>query len=199
MDIFKVVRQYLLGDVLAFNAQNLYPILEIRRMAVSTPKLLKDPEMMSHDEFVLGYENGRVGCSVSTLLILRLFFAGRIREKKVSIILLLWTFGFLVLIALSVIGFFIFPVLWALLGTLAILAICALTFFYWVGEVIVAAALANEEFFELAKTKLDLFRRRKESTQTSESCTYSARSSSSTLRALDDISACPTKKMAAVV
>jgi len=157
MDIFKVVRQYPLGDVLAFNAQILYPILEIRRMAVSTPKLLKDPEMMSHDEFVLGYENGRVGCSVSTLLTLRLFFAGRVREKKVSIILLLWTFGFLVLIALSVIGFFIFPVLWALLGTLAMLAICALTFFYWVGEVIVAAALANEEFFELAKTKRALW------------------------------------------
>jgi len=153
MDIFTVVRQYPLGDVLAFNVQNLYPILEIRRMAISTPKLLKDPERMSHDEFVLGYESGRAGCSVSALLTLRLFFAGRIRDKKVSIILLLWTFGFLVLIALSVIGFFILPILWALLGALAILAIYALTFFYWVGEVIVAAALANEEFYELAKTK----------------------------------------------
>jgi len=112
---------------------------------------------MSHDEFVLGYENGRAGCSVSTLLTLRLFFAGRIREKNVSINLLLWSFGFLVLIALSVIGFFILPVLWALLGALAILAIYALALFYWVGGVVVAAALANEEFYELAKTKRALW------------------------------------------
>ncbi len=108
---------------------------------------------MSHDEFVLGYEKGRVGCSVSTLLTLGLFFAGSIREKKVSISLLIWSLGFLVLIALSVIGFLNLPVLWALLGAIAVLVIYALSFFYSFGEIVVSAALANQEFYEFVKAK----------------------------------------------
>jgi hypothetical protein len=109
--------------------------------------------MMSHAEFVLGYETGRVGCCVSALLTLRLFFAGDIREKKVSINLFLWSVSFLVLIIASVIGFLNFPVLWALLGTIAILLIYALAFFYWAGELVLSAALANSEFYEFAKAK----------------------------------------------
>jgi hypothetical protein len=61
--------------------------------------------MMSHDEFVLGYEKGSLGCSVSVLLVSRLFLAGRIRDKKISINLLLWSLGLLLLIASSVIEF----------------------------------------------------------------------------------------------
>jgi len=38
--------------------------------------------MMSHHEFVIGYENSSPGRSVSVLLALRLFLAGRIREKR---------------------------------------------------------------------------------------------------------------------
>ena len=40
---------------------------------------------MSHDDFIFGYQNGRLGCSVNTLLILRLFLIGQIREKRVVI------------------------------------------------------------------------------------------------------------------
>jgi hypothetical protein len=109
--------------------------------------------MMSHAEFVLGYENGRLGCCVSALVTLRLFFAGKIREKRVSINLLLWSLGFLVLIAASVIGFQKLPALWALLGSIAILAIYALAFFYSVGGFVLSAALANEEFYEFVKAK----------------------------------------------
>ena len=109
--------------------------------------------MISHKEFVLGYENGSLGCSVSALLTLRLFFAGDIREKKVSVNLFLWSVSFLVLIITFVIGFLNFPVLWALLGTIAILLIYALAFFYWAGELVLSAALANKEFYEFAKAK----------------------------------------------
>jgi hypothetical protein len=109
--------------------------------------------MISHKEFVLGYENGSLGCSVSALLTLRLFFAGDIREKKVSVSLFLWSVSFLVLIITFVIGFLNFPVLWALLGTIAILLIYALAFFYWAGELVLSAALANKEFYEFAKAK----------------------------------------------
>jgi hypothetical protein len=108
---------------------------------------------MSHAEFVLGYENGRVGCSVSAFITLRLFFAGRIREKQVSINLLLWSLGLLVLIAASITGLVSLPVLWALPGAIAILTIYTLAFFYSVGEFVLSAALANEEFYEFAKAK----------------------------------------------
>jgi hypothetical protein len=109
--------------------------------------------MMSHAEFVLGYETGRVGCCVSALLTLRLFFAGKIREKRVSINLLLWSLGFLVLITASVIGFLNLPALWALLGAIAMLAIYALAFFYSVGGFVLSVALANEEFYQFVKAK----------------------------------------------
>jgi hypothetical protein len=142
---------------LHFNDRNLYRSLGIRWMAGSTPKRLKEPNMISHDEFVLGYENGRAGCSVSALLTLRLFFAGKIREKCVSISLLFWSLGFLALIAASVIGFMNSPALWALLGTIAMLAIYALAFFYSVGGFVLSAALANEEFYEFAKAKRALW------------------------------------------
>ncbi len=108
---------------------------------------------MSHKEFVLAYENGSVGCSVSALLILRLFFAGKIRERKVSINLFLWALSLQVLIIASVVGFLNFSVLWALLGTIAMLAIYGFAFCYWVGELVLSAAIANEEFFEFAKAK----------------------------------------------
>ena len=108
---------------------------------------------MSHAEFVLGYENGRVGCGVSALLILRLFFAGRIREKRVSINLLLWSLGLLVFSAASLIGFLYLPAPWALLGAITMLAMYALAFFYSVGGFVLSAALANEEFYEFAKAK----------------------------------------------
>lgn len=113
--------------------------------------------MISHAEFILAYENGRVGCCVSALLTLRLFFAGKIREKRVSINLLLWSLGFLMLIAASVIGFLKLPALWALLGTVAILAMYALAFFFSVGGLVLSAALANEEFYEFAKAKRALW------------------------------------------
>ena len=113
--------------------------------------------MMSHAEFVLGYENGRVGCCVNALVTLRLFFAGKIPERKVSINLSRWSFGFLVLIAASVTGFLKFPFRWALLGTITMLVIYALGFFYSAGEIVLSAALADEEFYEFAKAKRALW------------------------------------------
>jgi hypothetical protein len=112
---------------------------------------------MSHKEFVVAYESGRLGCGVSALLTLRFFFAGDIREKKVSINLSLWSLGFLVLIIASVTGFLNFPVRWALLGTITMLVIYALGFFNSVGDIVLSAALANEEFYEFAKTKRALW------------------------------------------
>jgi hypothetical protein len=118
---------------------------------------MQESKMMSHAEFVLGYESGRVGCCVSALLTLRLFFAGKIREKTVSMNLLLWSLGFLMLIAASVIGFLVMPALRAMLVAIAMIAIYALAFFYSIGGFVLCAALANEEFYEFAKAKRALW------------------------------------------
>jgi hypothetical protein len=104
--------------------------------------------MMSHSEFVLGYQNGRVGCSISAFLTLGLFLAGKIHHKSVLINLVLWSLGILVLIGASFIGFLNLPVLWALLCTIAMLAIYTLAFFFSVGGLVLSAALASEEFYE---------------------------------------------------
>jgi hypothetical protein len=106
--------------------------------------------MMSHAEFVLAYENGRVGCSVSVLITLRLFLAGKIRETRVSTHLRLWVLGIAVLTAASVIGFLNFPVLWAFLGTIALVAIYTLALFYSVGGIVLSASLTNQDFYEFA-------------------------------------------------
>ena len=105
---------------------------------------------MSHDDFIFGYQNGRLGCSVSTLLTLRLFLVGRIRETRVVIRLVGWSLGLLLLIALSTIGFLYLPALWALLGTIIFLAIFALGFVHQVAELIVSTALTDEHFYQFA-------------------------------------------------
>ena len=86
-------------------------------------------------------------------MILRLFFTGKIRERKVLIILFLWTLVFLVLIVASGVGFLHFPVLWVLPVTIVILAIYLLAFYYLVGDLVLSAALANEEFYEFVKAR----------------------------------------------
>jgi hypothetical protein len=106
--------------------------------------------MLPHNEFVLAYENGRLGCSVSTLLTLRLFFIGKIREKKLSINLLLWSLGFPLLTTASIVGFLHFSALWTVLGTIAVLASYALAFFYCVGERVLSTALVDEKFYAFA-------------------------------------------------
>ena len=105
---------------------------------------------MSHDDFILGYQNGRLGCSVSTLLTLRLFLVGRIRETRVVIRLVAWLLGLLLLIALSAIGFLCLPALWALVGTTIFVAIFALGFVHQVAGLIVSTALIDVHFYQFA-------------------------------------------------
>lgn len=108
---------------------------------------------MSHEDFVLGYTNGRLGCSVSSLLTLWLFLVGRIRTRRVVIRLVGWSLGLVLLIGLSTIGFLCLPVLWALLGATTLLAIFALGFTYQIAGLIVSTALANKQFYEFVRSQ----------------------------------------------
>ena len=113
--------------------------------------------MMPHDQFVRGYENGSLGCSTSTLLILRLFLAGKIREKKLSINLFFWSAGFLTLIIACIVGSILYVGAWVLLGIVATLGVYVLVFFLSIGDVVLSAALMSEEFYRLATEKRALW------------------------------------------
>jgi hypothetical protein len=86
---------------------------------------------MSHKEFVLAYENGNIGCSVSTWTTGWLFIGGKMTGS-----------GF---------GFFNSRFFWAILETAVRLVLWTFAFFYWVAEFVLSTALDSEEFYEFAK------------------------------------------------
>jgi hypothetical protein len=112
---------------------------------------------MSHEDFVLGYTNGRLGCSVSSLLTLWLFLADRIRTRRVVICLVGWSLGLLLLIGLSIVGFLCLSPFWTLLGTIISLAIFALGFVHQVGALVVSTALIDAHFYQFALAERALF------------------------------------------
>src|SRR5882762_3427408 len=113
---------------------------------------------MSHEDFVLGYTNGRLGCSVSSLLTLRLFLTGRIRETRVVVICLVgWSLGLLLLIGLSIVGFLCLSPFWTLLGTIISLAIFSLGVVHQVGALVVSTALIDAHFYQFALAERALF------------------------------------------
>jgi hypothetical protein len=119
-----------------------------------SPLNWKDLDMMSHEEFVDGYEKGSLGCSVSVLLTLRLFLGGKIRDKKILINLLIWSLGLLLLISsASVVELLKLPFVWGLLCTAISLAFYAYAFFYSFGTVVLSVALVNEDFYKVASAE----------------------------------------------
>jgi hypothetical protein len=112
---------------------------------------------VSHDDFVLGYQNGRLGSSVSSLLILQLFFAGRIREGRVVISLVCWALGLLFLLGLAGLAFLRIPAPWAILGALITFAVFLLGFSHQLSGLVVSAALTNQQFYEFARSQKALW------------------------------------------
>jgi hypothetical protein len=108
---------------------------------------------MSHDNFVLGYQSGHLGSSVSVFLVLRLFFAGRIRERRVAISLVCWALALLFLIGLTGFAFLRMPALWVILGTIITFAVFLLGFSHQLSGLVVSAALTNKQFYEFATSQ----------------------------------------------
>ena len=108
---------------------------------------------MSHDDFVLGYQSGHLGSSVSVFLVLRLFFAGRIRERRVAISLVCWALALLFLIGLTGFAFLRISALWVILGTIITFAVFLLGFSHQLSGLVVSAALTNKQFYEFATSQ----------------------------------------------
>ena len=106
---------------------------------------------MSHQEFILAYEHGNIGCSVSTWTTWWLFIRGKIRQKKLSSRLFFWSVSFPVVMTGSGFGFLNFRFFWAILETAVTLVLWTFAFFYWVAEFVLSTALDSEEFYEFAK------------------------------------------------
>jgi hypothetical protein len=132
-------------------------VFDHRSQPAYDPERLNKPDIMSHDDFILGYQNGRLGCSVSGLLTFRLFFAGRIREKRVVTNLICWSLGLVLLLGLSTMAFLYLPVFWASLATIITLAVFAVGSIHQIAELVVSAALADQQFYELARAERALW------------------------------------------
>jgi hypothetical protein len=117
------------------------------------PDQLKDPKPMSHDDFVLGYKSGRLGCSVSALLFCWLFVSGRIRQRRVATTLVRWSLGLLLLVGLSSVGFVYLPPLWAILASVIMLTLFTFGSIHRIAELVVSVVLADEQFYEFARAQ----------------------------------------------
>ena len=98
---------------------------------------------MSHKEFVLAYENGNIGCSVSTWTTGWLFIGGKIRQKKLSGRLFFWSVSFPVVMTGSGFGFLNFRFFWAILETVVTLLLWTFAFFYWVTDMQIGEAVVS--------------------------------------------------------
>jgi hypothetical protein len=106
---------------------------------------------MSHKEFVRAYENGNIGCSVSTCTTWWLFIGGKISQKKLSSRLFLWSVSFPIVISGSVFGFLNFRFFWAILETVVTMVLWTLAFLYSAAELVLSTALDSEGFYEFAQ------------------------------------------------
>jgi len=114
---------------------------------------LKEADSITHDDFLVGYQNGRLGCSVHVLRVSLLVYSGRIRERRIVAKVIGWSAGLLVLISLWVVGLYLLPLLLALLAGAIVLATLALVCVHRIGEGILSVALTDPAFYHLVRTE----------------------------------------------
>jgi hypothetical protein len=111
---------------------------------------LKELVHITHDDFVVGYQSGRLGCSVNVLRVFSLVYSTKVRERRVVTEVIAWSIGLLALICLWVLGIFFSPLAWALAAGVLVTAIFSLIALHRVGDAVIAAALSDNAFYELA-------------------------------------------------
>jgi uncharacterized membrane protein (Fun14 family) len=110
---------------------------------------LKELVAITHDDFIVGYQSGRLGCSVNVLRVLYLVYSIKVRERHVVAEVLGWSVGLLALICLWIVGFFFLPLLLALATGVIVVATCSLISLHRIGDAVTAAALSDNAFYRL--------------------------------------------------
>jgi hypothetical protein len=110
---------------------------------------LKKLVPITHDDFVVGYQSGRLGCGVNVLRVFSLVYSTKVRETRIVTEVLGWSVGLLALIGLWIVGIFFLPLLWALAGGAFLLAIVTLIALHQVGDAVIATALRDNAFYQL--------------------------------------------------
>ncbi|HYZ72846.1 MAG TPA: hypothetical protein VE641_07180 [Chthoniobacterales bacterium] len=111
---------------------------------------MKELVHITHDDFIVGYQSGRLGCSVNVLRVFFLVYSTKVRERRVMTEVIAWSIGLLALIWLWVLGIFFLPLPWALVAGVLVTAIFSLIALHRVGDAVMAAALGDNAFYELA-------------------------------------------------
>jgi hypothetical protein len=105
---------------------------------------------MTHDDFIVGYQSGRLGCSLNVLRVLSLVYSAKIREKRIVTEVVGWSVALLALICLWIFGFFFLPLLWAAAAGALVVTTFSLIALHRVGDAAIAAALSDNGFYNLA-------------------------------------------------
>lgn len=111
---------------------------------------LKELVHITHDDFIVGYQSGRLGCSVNVLRVFSLVYSTKVREKRVVTEVIAWSIGLLALICLWVLGIFFLPLPWALAAGMLFTGMFFLIGLHRVGDAVIAAALSDDAFYEVA-------------------------------------------------
>ncbi|MBV9876062.1 MAG: hypothetical protein JO025_15140 [Verrucomicrobia bacterium] len=111
---------------------------------------MKELVHITHDDFIVGYQSGRLGCSVNVLRVFSLVYSTKVREKRVVTEVIAWSIGLLALICLWVLGIFFLPLPWALAAGMLFTGMFFLIGLHRVGDAVIAAALSDDAFYEVA-------------------------------------------------
>lgn len=130
-----------------------YPRKGVRCSVAVPPIQLKEADPITHDEFIVGYQSGRLGCSVNVLRVSLLVYSAGIREKRIVAKVIGWSAGLFGLAGLWLIGLFFLPFFWALLAGAVILAIFALVCLHRIGEGVLSVALTEPDFYRHLRTE----------------------------------------------
>ena len=111
---------------------------------------MKELVPITHDAFIVGYQSGRLGCSVNVLRVLYLVYSIKVRERRVVAQVVGWSVGFLALICLWIVGVVFLPLILALAAGAIVVPTCCLISLHRVGDAVIAAALGDNAFYSLA-------------------------------------------------
>ena len=108
---------------------------------------------LSHAEFILGYQNGALGCAVRAPRALLWFLSHNVRDPKTQQTLLVWLVVVLALIGGSIFLLFYLSRFWVTVGLVLGLPAFVLVLMRRVAELVIDLALKDERFFATASAE----------------------------------------------